>query len=136
MNGLYLNRSTITCLTALRENLLPFSTRIAVPAGLALVFSTNQIFCEPQLKILATADNTLTRQTNRIIRRLMVFTVQAGSPPRDPAVETCPGPEAETRTGRKSFIEEYESVLKEFEIDYDERFVFKPFDYHVADGTS
>ena len=36
----------------------------------------------------------------------------------------------------RSFIEEYESVLKEFEIDYDERFVFKPFDYHVADGTS
>jgi len=101
MNGLYLNRSTITCLTALRENLLPFLPGLTSLTGLALVFSTIQIFCELQLKILATADNPLTRQTNRIIRRLMVFTVQAGSPPRDPAVETCPGPEAETRTGRK-----------------------------------
>ena len=30
----------------------------------------------------------------------------------------------------------YEDLLKEFEIDYDERFVFKPVDYIVPDGTS
>ena len=37
---------------------------------------------------------------------------------------------------KRSFIEEYEDQLKEFEIDYDERFVFKPVDYIVPDGTS
>ena len=37
---------------------------------------------------------------------------------------------------KRSFIEEYEELLKEFEIDYDERFVFKPVDYIVPDGTS
>ena len=36
---------------------------------------------------------------------------------------------------KRSFIEEYEDLLKEFEIDYDERFVFKPVDYIVPDGT-
>ncbi|HYC84768.1 MAG TPA: IS200/IS605 family transposase [Chryseosolibacter sp.] len=36
---------------------------------------------------------------------------------------------------RKSFIKEYEAVLKEFEIDYDERFLFRPLDDHVSDGT-
>ena len=37
---------------------------------------------------------------------------------------------------KRTFIEEYEDLLKEFEIDYDERFVFKPVDYIVPDGTS
>jgi putative transposase len=37
---------------------------------------------------------------------------------------------------KKSFIEEYKDLLKEFEIDYEERFVFKPVDYVVPDGTS
>ncbi len=37
---------------------------------------------------------------------------------------------------KRSFIEEYEDLLKEFEIVYDERFVFKPVDYIVPDGTS
>jgi hypothetical protein len=37
---------------------------------------------------------------------------------------------------KRTFIEEYEALLKEFEIDYDERFVFKPIDYIVPDGTS
>lgn len=37
---------------------------------------------------------------------------------------------------KKSFIEEYKDLLKKFEIDYDERFVFKPVDYIVPDGTS
>ena len=36
----------------------------------------------------------------------------------------------------RSFIEEYEDLLKEFEIDYDDRFVFKPVDYIVPNGTS
>ena len=36
----------------------------------------------------------------------------------------------------RSCIEEYEAVLKKFEIDYDEQIVFKPFDYQVPDGTS
>jgi putative transposase len=36
---------------------------------------------------------------------------------------------------KRSFIEEYEELLKEFEIDYDERFVFKPVDYIVPNGT-
>ena len=37
---------------------------------------------------------------------------------------------------KRSFVEEYEDLLREFEIDYDERFVFKPVDYIVPDGTS
>ena len=37
---------------------------------------------------------------------------------------------------KRSFVEEYEDLLKEFEIEYDERFVFKPVDYIVPDGTS
>ena len=37
---------------------------------------------------------------------------------------------------KRSFIEEYEDLLKEFEIDYNERFVLKPVDYIVPDGTS
>jgi putative transposase len=36
---------------------------------------------------------------------------------------------------KRSFIEEYEDLLKEFEIDYDGRFVFKPIDYIVPSGT-
>lgn len=37
----------------------------------------------------------------------------------------------------KTFIEEYLEVLKEFEIDYDDRYVFKPveIEYEVTDGT-
>ena len=30
---------------------------------------------------------------------------------------------------KKSFIEEYHTLLKEFDIDFDERYVFKPVDY-------
>ena len=39
---------------------------------------------------------------------------------------------------RKSFLEEYLELLKEFDIEYDDRFVFKPIgiDYVVPDGTS
>ena len=37
---------------------------------------------------------------------------------------------------KRSFIEEYNDLLREFEIDYDERFVFKPVDYIVPNGTS
>jgi hypothetical protein len=37
---------------------------------------------------------------------------------------------------KRSFIEEYEDLLKEFEINYHERFVFKPIDYIVPHGTS
>lgn len=37
---------------------------------------------------------------------------------------------------KKSFHEEYMDLLKDFEIQYDERFVFKPVDYLVPDGTS
>ena len=38
---------------------------------------------------------------------------------------------------RKTFLEEYLELLKEFDIDYDDRFVFKPvgFDYFVPNGT-
>jgi hypothetical protein len=37
---------------------------------------------------------------------------------------------------KRGFVEEYKDLLKEFEIDYDERFVFRPADYIVPDGTS
>lgn len=39
--------------------------------------------------------------------------------------------------GKKTFIEEYLEMLNEFEIDYDDRYVFKPvgIDYIVPDGT-
>jgi REP element-mobilizing transposase RayT len=39
---------------------------------------------------------------------------------------------------RKTFLEEYLELLKEFDIEYDDRFVFKPvgFDYIVPNGTS
>jgi hypothetical protein len=39
---------------------------------------------------------------------------------------------------RKAFIEEYPDILKEYDIDYDERFVFKSVEikYIVPDGTS
>ena len=38
---------------------------------------------------------------------------------------------------KKTFTQEYLEMLKEFEIDYDDRFVFKPIgiDYTVPDGT-
>lgn len=36
---------------------------------------------------------------------------------------------------KRTFIEEYEDLLKEFEIEYDKRFVFKAIDYIVPDGT-
>jgi len=38
---------------------------------------------------------------------------------------------------RKTFLEEYLELLKEFDIEYDDRFVFKPtgIDYFVPDGT-
>jgi len=38
---------------------------------------------------------------------------------------------------RKSFLEEYLGLLKEFDIEYDDRYVFKPLDvkYIVPDGT-
>ncbi len=38
---------------------------------------------------------------------------------------------------RTTFIEEYLGLLKEFDIDYDDRFLFKPLgiDYSVPDGT-
>jgi len=38
---------------------------------------------------------------------------------------------------KKTFTEEYSDMLKEFEIDFDDRFVFKPveIDYNVPDGT-
>jgi putative transposase len=38
---------------------------------------------------------------------------------------------------KKSFLEEYLGLLKEFEIEYDNRFLFKPInmDYIVPDGT-
>jgi len=38
---------------------------------------------------------------------------------------------------RKTFTEEYLELLKKFEIDYDDRFVFKPveMDYPLPDGT-
>ena len=39
---------------------------------------------------------------------------------------------------RKSFIEEYLVMLKKFEVDYNDRYIFKPveIDYHVPDGTT
>lgn len=38
---------------------------------------------------------------------------------------------------KKTFLDEYLELLKEFEIEYDDRFVFKPLgvDYIVPDGT-
>ena len=38
---------------------------------------------------------------------------------------------------RKTFTEEYSDMLKEFEVDFDEKYVFKPvgIDYNVPDGT-
>jgi len=38
---------------------------------------------------------------------------------------------------RKTFMEEYNDMLKEFEVDFDDRYTFKPvnFDYNVPDGT-
>jgi putative transposase len=36
---------------------------------------------------------------------------------------------------KRSFTEEYRELLNEFEIEYDERYVFKPIDYFVPDGT-
>jgi len=38
---------------------------------------------------------------------------------------------------KTTFIEEYIELLKEFDIEYDERFLFKPveIDYHLPDGT-
>ncbi len=38
---------------------------------------------------------------------------------------------------KKTFVEEYLELLNEFEIEYDERFLFKPvgIDYSVPDGT-
>ncbi len=38
---------------------------------------------------------------------------------------------------RKTFSEEYYELLQEFEVDFDDRFIFKPvnFDYSVPDGT-
>ena len=38
---------------------------------------------------------------------------------------------------KKTFLEEYHQLLKEFEIDYDDRYIFKPvgIDYSVPDGT-
>ena len=38
---------------------------------------------------------------------------------------------------KRTFLEEYLSLLKEFDIEYDDRFVFKPvgIDYTVPDGT-
>jgi putative transposase len=38
---------------------------------------------------------------------------------------------------RKTFSEEYYAMLKEFEVDFDDRFIFKPvnIDYSVPDGT-
>ena len=35
----------------------------------------------------------------------------------------------------RSFSEEYFELLKDFGIEYDERFVFKPVEYSVPDGT-
>jgi len=38
---------------------------------------------------------------------------------------------------RKTFLEEYLDLLKEFDIAFDERYIFKPLgiDYSVPDGT-
>jgi putative transposase len=37
---------------------------------------------------------------------------------------------------KKSFSEEYKDLLEEFEIDYDQRFVFKPVEYLLPGGTT
>jgi hypothetical protein len=37
---------------------------------------------------------------------------------------------------KKSFLDEYEELLKEFEIDYDQRFVFKPVEYVLPGGST
>lgn len=41
------------------------------------------------------------------------------------------------RHKRKTFSEEYYDLLKEFEVDFDDRYIFKPVDvdYNVPDGT-
>ncbi|MCX6222564.1 MAG: IS200/IS605 family transposase [Bacteroidia bacterium] len=39
----------------------------------------------------------------------------------------------ESHHKKKSFMEEYIELLEEFEIDYDERYVFKPVEYFVSD---
>lgn len=44
--------------------------------------------------------------------------------------------EQEEHHKKRSFIDEYEDLLKEFGIDFDQRFVFKPIEYIVPDGTS
>lgn len=36
---------------------------------------------------------------------------------------------------KKNFIDEYKDLPREFEIEYDERFIFRPIDYTVPDGT-
>ena len=38
---------------------------------------------------------------------------------------------------RKTFSEEYYEMLKDFEVDFDDRYIFKPVnvDYSVPDGT-
>ena len=36
---------------------------------------------------------------------------------------------------KHSFSEEYRELLNEFEIEFDERYLFKPIDYFVPDGT-
>jgi hypothetical protein len=38
---------------------------------------------------------------------------------------------------RKTFSEEYYDLLKQFEVDFDNRYIFKPVDvdYNVPDGT-
>jgi len=41
----------------------------------------------------------------------------------------------ESHHKKKSFSEEYIELLEEFGIDYDERYVFKPVEYFVPDGT-
>ena len=45
--------------------------------------------------------------------------------------------QSEQHTG-KTFLDEYVEYLKEFDIEYDDMFVFKPIgiDYFVPDGTS
>ncbi|MBI4645387.1 MAG: IS200/IS605 family transposase [Bacteroidia bacterium] len=37
---------------------------------------------------------------------------------------------------KKSFSEEYLNMLKEYEIDYDDRFIFNPVEYFVPNGTN
>ncbi|MCF6185749.1 MAG: transposase, partial [Bacteroidales bacterium] len=38
---------------------------------------------------------------------------------------------------KKSFVEEYTELLREFDIDYDDKYIFKPVEikYNVPDGT-